>query len=147
MKTEATASASGTSSRARAVARTASPPTLAGRNVPTKVLTKKTCRRRRGRPAAASSSAGNERDQQPEPAVRHQRPVDDDEEDGGRERTWSRVGGLLPPLGPGALFQSMNAVSPGDGQPEDAAGRWQAGRWPGLAVTSLAAGIDGSVSR
>src|SRR4051812_42426850 len=44
MNTEATASASGTPRRPSAVARTASLPTLAGRNVPTNVLTKKTWR-------------------------------------------------------------------------------------------------------
>ena len=98
MNTEATASAIGTPRRASAVARTASPPTLAGRNVPTKVLTKKTCRMapRPTRGRLPSPGGRRERHQQPQPAPRHQRAIDDDEEDGGHERTGPRAGRVLP---------------------------------------------------
>ena len=80
--TEATESGMGTRSVESAYARTRSPPTLAGRNVPTNVLTKKM---RITRPSDGAHLRRHRREQR-EPAPRHQRAVEERQADGDRQR-------------------------------------------------------------
>ena len=133
MNTEATASAIGTPRRASAVARTASPPTLAGRNVPTKVLTKKTCRMAprptRGRLASPGGGANGTSSHSQRHAISvRSRTTRRTAATSGPGRALAR---LLPDEGRVALPEDERGQAQGDGQPEDAAGRRQAGRADG----------------
>ena len=156
MNTDATASASGTPRRPSAVARTASPPTLAGRNVPTNVLTKKTCRiapsptfARPACPAGRRPRRGAlEGHQQPQPAPRHQRAIDDDERTAARSGPRARGSGVLPDQFGSALPEDERGQAqrrrPAGGRCRPTAG---GPGGPGGRSLHLAAGIDGSVSR
>ena len=85
MKTDATASPPLTFSRARLYARTASPPTLAGRNVPANVLTKKM----RITAASGGRAAGSIDAEQYHPPIGHQDAIGADQ--GGGDGHWPQV--------------------------------------------------------
>src|SRR5215211_568299 len=149
MKTEAIASAIGTPIRASDVARTASAPTLAGRNVPTKLLTKNTCRTAhrptRGRPGSAGDVARGTSSHSQRHAISVRSTM--------TRRTAASSGpgrapAAMPHTSAGSLFQRMNAVRPrattsrttvpADGRRAQRAGA--AGRPDGRSVTSLGGG-------
>ena len=93
--TDATESAIGTRSAESAYARTRSPPTLAGRNVPTNVLTKKMRMTRRSDGRAV---AGDGREQR-QPSPRHQGAIEQRQPDCDQQGNRTRGRGDAPDLG------------------------------------------------